>query len=96
MANQLRVAEILSILTLYDRGWSCRRIARELGVHRETVSKYVRRGVDPPESATFGGAPLAEGGAAGAKPATPVARPPGVSERVLNPLSPGPPGERVG
>ncbi len=33
MTNRLRVAEIHSILTLYERGWSCRRIARELGVH---------------------------------------------------------------
>jgi hypothetical protein len=41
MANQLRVAQIHSILTLYERGWICRRIARELGVDRETVGKYV-------------------------------------------------------
>lgn len=67
MANQLRVAQIHSILTLYERGWSCRRIARELGVHRETVSKYVRRGVDPPEPAT---APTGNFEAVDSKPAT--------------------------
>jgi transposase len=43
MANQLSVAEAHSILTLYERGWSCRRIARELGVDRETVGKYVKQ-----------------------------------------------------
>ena len=37
MANQLKMAKINAILTLRERGWSCRRIARELGVHRETV-----------------------------------------------------------
>ena len=42
MANQLKMAMIGSILTLRQRGWSCRRIARELGVHRETVSRYLR------------------------------------------------------
>lgn len=42
MANQLKMAEIHSILTLRARGWSFRRIARELGVHRETVARYVQ------------------------------------------------------
>lgn len=42
MANQLKMAKIGSILTLRERGWSCRRIARELGVDRETVSRYLR------------------------------------------------------
>jgi len=43
MANQLKMAEIHSILTLRTRGWSFRRIARELGVHRETVARYVQQ-----------------------------------------------------
>jgi len=41
MANQLGMAEQHSILVLARRGWSQRRIARELGVHRETVARYV-------------------------------------------------------
>jgi len=71
MANRLRVAEIHSILTLYKRGWSCRRIARELGVHRETVGNYVRRGWDPPrpDPATGRAAPTGDCEAAGAEPA---------------------------
>ncbi len=42
MANQLGMAEQHSIITLWRRGWSHRRIARTLGIHRETVSRYVR------------------------------------------------------
>ena len=42
MVNQLGMAEQHSILTLWRRGWSYRRIAQTLGIHRETVSRYVR------------------------------------------------------
>jgi transposase len=41
MANVLNVALIESIQALFAQGWSRRRIARELGVDRETVGKYV-------------------------------------------------------
>ncbi|UCC31235.1 MAG: helix-turn-helix domain-containing protein [Phycisphaerales bacterium] len=47
MANQLGVAEQQAIITLVKHGWSRRRIARELGIHRETVSRYVRLPADP-------------------------------------------------
>ncbi len=54
MANLLKVAVVNTIVTLRQRGWSLRRIARELGIHRETVARYVRlaeaaRGQDPPD-----------------------------------------------
>ena len=42
MANQLTMDLVFSILTLHRQGWSARRIARELGVHRETVARHVR------------------------------------------------------
>jgi hypothetical protein len=47
MANQLKVADVLAIRVLairalVERGWSYRRIARELGIHRETVARYAR------------------------------------------------------
>jgi transposase len=42
MANQLKMAIIESILTLHQRGWSKRRIARELGLDRETVARHLR------------------------------------------------------
>ena len=41
MTNQLKMATVSAILTLLQRGWSQRRIARELGVNRETVGRYV-------------------------------------------------------
>src|ERR1700722_13454530 len=42
MANQLKMADVQCILTLRDRGWSRRRIARELGLDRETVGRHLR------------------------------------------------------
>lgn len=39
--NQLKVNRQLSILTLFEKGWSKRRIARELGVDRATIRKYL-------------------------------------------------------
>jgi transposase len=41
--NELKMSLQHSILTLWNHGWSFRRIARELQLRRETVSKYVRR-----------------------------------------------------
>lgn len=43
MANQLNMATIDTILTLYRRRWSVRRIARALGIHRDTVARHLRR-----------------------------------------------------
>jgi hypothetical protein len=42
MANRLKMAQQQAVIALAQRGWSYRRIARELGVHRETVARYVR------------------------------------------------------
>jgi hypothetical protein len=47
MANLLRMALIETIFTLHLRGWSQRRIARELGIHRETVARHL---LEPPPS----------------------------------------------
>src|SRR6185312_1698023 len=41
--NRLTVSHQHSIHTLHALGWSARRIARELGVHRETVGRELRR-----------------------------------------------------
>jgi transposase len=41
--NYLGMSLQQSIVTLRSHGWSFRRIARELGIRRETVSKYVRQ-----------------------------------------------------
>jgi len=42
MANQLKMADVQALMALHERGWSKRRIARELGIDRETVGRYVR------------------------------------------------------
>jgi len=59
--NQLKLNEQQSILTLHQAGWSNRAIARELGLNRETVGKYLRAqpaasapastGAEPPKPA---------------------------------------------
>ena len=61
MANQLKMAEVQAILSLARNGWSNRHIARQLGVHRETVGRHLRlaaRGRFKPAST----APLGSGG----------------------------------
>ena len=63
MANQLGMADQQTVVKLADRGWAHRRIARELGLHRETVGRYVRLSRDGP-AASAGGDP---------KPAIPTA-----------------------
>ncbi len=40
MANRLKMAKVHAIQVLRSRGWSQRRIARELGVHRDTVARH--------------------------------------------------------
>src|SRR5947209_236565 len=42
MANLLSMATIDAILTLRQRNWSIRRIANELGLHRDTVARHLR------------------------------------------------------
>ena len=64
MANLLNVAMIESIQALHAQQWSARRIARELGVDRETVGKYLRRGSCDPKPANL------PTGSAGPKPAS--------------------------
>jgi transposase len=56
MANRLKMAKVHAIQVLRSRGWSQRRIAQELGVHRDTVARYVREEVEaagpgPPKQA---------------------------------------------
>jgi len=41
MSNVLTVSVQATIYSLYERGWSRRRIARELGIDRETVGRYL-------------------------------------------------------
>ena len=52
--NELNVNLQHSILTLAGNGWSNRRIARELGINRETVGKYLLLVRSKPASSTLG------------------------------------------
>ena len=44
--NQLNVSLQHSIVTLSAQGWSARKVARELGLKRETVGRYLRLAAD--------------------------------------------------
>ena len=93
MANQLKMATVQSILTLHGRGWSQRRIAVELDVDRETVSRYVElaRQASQPASEAISkpaNAPILAPGS----PADPGGRdaattPPGRSRKAARPTS---------
>jgi transposase len=41
MANHLKMAKVQALHVLAERGWSLRRIARELGIHRDTVKRHL-------------------------------------------------------
>src|SRR5687768_809446 len=64
MANVLKMALIESILSLHALRYSQRRIARELGVDRETVRKYLRERLSGAKPA------IAPTGSGGSKPAS--------------------------
>ena len=42
MANRLKMADINAIRALLGKGWSHRKVSRELGINRETVGRYAR------------------------------------------------------
>jgi DNA-binding CsgD family transcriptional regulator len=46
--NELKVNLQQAIVSLREQGWSKRRIARELGLDRGTVGKYLRAGDSKP------------------------------------------------
>ena len=78
MANQLKMAVVNAIITLKQRKWSNRRIARELGIDRETVKRHLelaKDGSNPANGQPIGTdnskpATNAPPGSEGAKPAT--------------------------
>jgi len=43
MANHLKMADVQAIHALRRHNWSYRRIGRELGIHRDTVKRYVEQ-----------------------------------------------------
>ena len=64
MANRLKMAIVHSIHHLHSLDWSQRRIARELGIDRETVRQYLLEGLDRSKPA------IPPTGSDGSKPAT--------------------------
>src|SRR5262245_20549308 len=89
MSNLLKVAMIDTILSLRQRGWSQRRIARELGINRETVARYLQQ---PPASSKPAIAPLGSSETdAPSKPAIAPLGSDGVLPSIEQPtLTPGP------
>jgi transposase len=81
MANLLKMALIETICSLHQRGWSQRRIARELGIHRETVARHL---LEPPPSKPANAPPGSEAALHDSKPAN---APPG-SEAALHDSKP--------
>ena len=75
--NQLEVNQQQNILSLHQRGWSGRKIARELGLDRGTVRKYVSTAIPakPANQAQTGSA-----GLGWSKPAIPQTGSPEVAE----------------
>jgi transposase len=55
MANRLKMANIDTILSLHQRKWSMRRIAKELGIHRDTVAGHIRHHQASSKQATLEG-----------------------------------------
>ena len=72
MANQIKMATSVSIIELHGRGWSQRRIARVLGLNRETVSRHIRLH-EAAEASKPANLPAGIDGAPVSKPAIPPA-----------------------
>jgi len=61
MANQLTVQIQDTIRTFTRQGWKIRRIAKELGISRNTVRQYVRAMKEPPKPVGEGSVPSSSG-----------------------------------
>jgi transposase len=57
MANLLKMAMIETIVRLHQQGWSNRRIAKELGIDRDAVSRHVRQARGAPADSKAAKAP---------------------------------------
>jgi transposase len=54
MANRLKMAKVNTIRTLHAQGWSQRKIAEQLGIHRETVARQLAAERPKPAKAPTG------------------------------------------
>ena len=57
MSNVLKVSLQEAIRSLHEKGWGQRRIARELGIHRNTVKGYIEGGSKCTTQSTAGQGP---------------------------------------
>ncbi len=89
MANALKMVQVHTIEGLWKQGWSRRRIARELGLDRETVGKYVDQIVLGAQNQPN----LTPGNLADLSPSGALSASPGISKPATNPTagSSGPP-----
>ncbi|MBI5816132.1 MAG: IS21 family transposase [Nitrospinae bacterium] len=74
MPNILKMAKVNAIIGLLELGWSRRRIGRELGIHRETVSRYAKSISEAPKPAKV------TAGSSGDTESKPAIPPPGSCE----------------
>lgn len=58
--NQLKVKEQETIVSLHARGWSKRKLARELGLDRETVRRYIALAAAKPPTVQTGSDDVAD------------------------------------
>src|SRR5262245_22405830 len=92
--NQLKVHIQQTIVTLHQQGWSGRKIARELGLNRGTVSRYLRQVAKPanlptgPETTAEPKPAIVPAGSQPASDPKPAHLPAGTSERVPAPAPP--------
>jgi IS30 family transposase len=88
MANELKVAKVLSIKALHAQGWSQRRIARELGINRESVARHLRSDSKParaPTGSDDSKPAIAPPGSEAAKPGSKPAKAPAGSGSLCEP-----------
>lgn len=82
MANHLGMAMIHAILTLHQRGWSKRRIARELGVDRGAIDRHLLSAAKGQANPPLGSESVVAG-TADSKAATAASNPPPGSDTVI-------------
>ena len=81
MANLLKMAMIDTILSFHRLGWSNRRIARELGIDRDAVSRHIHQALANPKAGKA--PPGSEEGGGESKAAK---APPGSADRAIGQL----------
>lgn len=92
MANHLKVAKVSSIKELHARGWSERRIARELGVSRGAVRRHLRAASNEAKAPTGAvdanstKAPIGSDGSADSSKSTTSAKAPTGSRSLCEPF----------